>query len=101
MPEGACGRARCLSLPPAILSERGFGARNRLRGVFPNQLARRRLAPSTTSAHGQLLLHIAQARAPLLDGAANLAIGDSVTQTNIHREPYALPGGPATHGVRD
>ena len=92
-----CQGARAHALPrlgygPVRLGERGFGALNRLRGVFPNQLACRRLAPSATSTHGQLLLHVAQRRATLLDSAANLAIGDSVTQTNIHREPYALPG---------
>jgi hypothetical protein len=59
--------------------------------MLSNQLACRGLTPPTTTAHRQLHLNLAEAAGTLLDGAANLAVGDSVADTNIHREPCALP----------
>jgi hypothetical protein len=69
--------------------ERGIRVADFLRHLFSNQLACRRLAPTAASAHGQLHLHFAQAGGTLLDDAPDLTIGDPVTQTNIHREPFA------------
>jgi hypothetical protein len=63
--------------------------------MFANQLACRRLATTAASAHGQLHLHFAQGGGTLLDDAPDLTIGNPMTHTNIHREPYALPGVPA------
>jgi hypothetical protein len=75
--------------------ERGVRVADILARMFSNQLACRRLAPTTASAHGQLHLHFAQAGCALLDDAPDLTVGDPVTHTNIHREPYALPEVPA------
>jgi len=36
-------------------------------------------------------LHFAKAGGALLDSAADLTVSDPVAQTNIHREPNALP----------
>ena len=55
-----------------------------------DQLSRRRLTAATATAHGQLHLYLAEAAGTLLDSPADLAVGDPVTQTDIH-EPYALP----------
>jgi len=63
--------------------------------MFSNQLACRRLAPAAASPHGQLHLHFAQSGCALLDDAPDLTICNPVAHTNIHREPYALPGVPA------
>jgi len=59
--------------------------------MFSNQLACRALATSATAAHRQLQLHFAKAGGALLDSAADLTVSDPVAQTNIHREPNALP----------
>ena len=56
-----------------------------------DQLACRGLTPSATAADRQLHLHLAEAAGTLLDSTANLTVGDSVAETNIHREPCALP----------
>jgi hypothetical protein len=74
----------------------GVGALRFLLGMLSNQLACRGLASSATAAHGQLHLHFAQAAGPLVDSAANLTIGNPVAQTNIHRDPYALPANQQT-----
>jgi hypothetical protein len=94
------GSARC-ALPQAgerydRSGERGVGLRELLPRVFLNQLACRGFAPTTAPADRELHLHFAKSRCALLDSATNLTVGDSMAHTNIHRDPYALPGGPAT-----
>ena len=94
------GSARC-ALPQAGKSydrsgERGVRLREFLPRVFLNQLACRGFAPTTAPAYRELHLHLAKSRCALLDSATNLTVGDSMAHTNIHRDPYAPPGGPAT-----
>jgi hypothetical protein len=75
--------------------ERGVLLTDILGRVFSDQLACRRLASTAASPDGQLHLHLAQGGGTLVDGATDLSIGNPVAHTNIHREPYALPGVPA------
>ena len=94
------GSARC-ALPQAgkrydRSGERGVRLREFLPRVFLNQLACRGFAPTTAPAYRELHLHLAKSRCALLDSATNLTVGDSMAHTNIHRDPYALPDGPAT-----
>jgi hypothetical protein len=52
-----------------------------------DQLTGCRLTPAATPTHGQLHLHFPETAGALLDGAADLAVGNSMAQTDIHRSP--------------
>lgn len=56
--------------------------------MFADKLTRRSLATPAAARNRQLSLDLTERGGALLDRRANLAIGDTVTNTDIHRKPF-------------